>query len=278
MDDSDSQFEKAVALARQGKHREAIDIFLGLANNTDNLFEKAEMLINAAHAFKEIEQFDLARNQLAAVRGLLHLPSHVPPSTANDAIRSGLLINLELEDARISAGEQKLEEALDKLNLLLTTHRSDLLKPNFAVTYQTVRRDRAFLLADSGHFEEALPELEDLDSREPHDPWILFNLGYCYRCTARYSDAQRKLEEAIKAGLNPDFEGRAHCILGASCYELGEYTRAKLELEIGVQTAAPRYLKGSRIWRLLEYTCISLGLKAEAEYYASLDKGASQPS
>jgi tetratricopeptide (TPR) repeat protein len=251
---------------------------IGFTGIPKNLFRKAGMLLYVAHAFKEMGQFHLAGNQLEVVRGLLHPPSNIGLSSADEATRRQLLIGMELEDARISAGEQKLQEAVDKLDLLIAKHRSDLVDRNFAEIYQTVRRDRAFLLADMGRFEDALPELEDLDSREPHDRWILFNLGYCYRCIGRYFDAQRKLEEAIRAGLNPDFEGRAHCALGASCYELGEYARAKIELEIGVRTASPRYIKGSRIWRLLEYTCISLGLKAEADYYASLDKGASQPS
>jgi len=253
-------------------------VFQFVSRNVPNLFRKAGILLYAAHAFKEMDQFDRARSQLEAARGLLQLPLDIGLSGADDETRRSLLIEIELEDARISAGEQKLQEAVDKLNFLLTEHRSDLLNINFDEIYQTVRRDRAFLLADTGRFEDALPELEELNSRAPSDGWILFNLGYCYRRTGRYFDARSKLEAAIQVGLNPDYEGRAHCALGALYYDLGDYARAKIELEIGVQTASPRYLKGSRIWQWLEYTCISLGLKAEADYYASLDKGASKPS
>src|SRR5258708_20411194 len=153
MEQGDPLFEKAVALGKQGKHREAADIFLDLASNSDNFFRKGGMLLYVAHAFKEMEQFDRARKQLEAVHGLLHLPPDLALSSADEATRRGLLIGIELEDPRISAGEQNLQEAVDKLDLLLAKHRADLLKPNFGEIYQTVRRDRAFLLADMGRFE-----------------------------------------------------------------------------------------------------------------------------
>jgi hypothetical protein len=53
-------------------------------------------------------------------------------------------------------------------------------------------------------------------------------------------------------------------------YELGEYKSAKVELELGAQTATPRYIKDGKIWNWLEHTCISLGLKADAHRYGQL--------
>lgn len=61
-------FDKALALRDEGKYREAADLFLDLAKDTDNLFEKAGMLLNTTHALKGSGRFDLAKNQLDLVR------------------------------------------------------------------------------------------------------------------------------------------------------------------------------------------------------------------
>ena len=273
--DSNWLFEQAVALREKGKHKEAADIFLGLATGADRPLDKAGMLLNVAHASKEMGQFDLARSHLEATRDLLRLPSGITLSNVDEENRRGLVIGVELEDARIFAGEHELQAAIDKLDLLLAKHRSDLLKPNFADINQTVQRDRAFVLADLGRFKEALSVLDELYSTDPHERWILFYLGYCYLCTGKYVDAQLKLVEAIQSGLPEEFEGRAHCMLGAACYELRDFARAKLELQKGVETASLKFIKEAGIWSRLRDACLSLGLRAEAERYASL---ASKPS
>lgn len=274
----DRLFREGTDLEAKGKYREAAQIFLNLSAIAENGMLKINSLIHATHALKETGQLKAARDLLEKTRSFLSIVSDGQLDGAEKEYIHGLEINLDLEAARITAGEGNAQGAVAELELLLAKHRSNLQIPSFAEIYRMVRRERACLLADLGRFEDALTELEDLNSNAPRDSWILFNLGYCYRCMERYSDAQLKLEEAIKIGLTRDFEGRAHCILGAASYELGEYVRAKSELEVGVRMAAPHYIRGSRIWRLLEYTCVSLGLKDKADFYASLDKGSSQPS
>lgn len=270
--DKKARFEEAMALRDQGKFKEAADLLLSLAKATDDLFEKAGMLLNLTHTLKASGSLDLAKSQLNAARELLTLPPNAVLGNADDENRRRLLIWAELEDARIVAAEEGLQEALDSLSRTLANHQSELYKPGFTEIYQAVQRDRAFLLTDLGSFQDALPILEEVDSADPHDRWTLFYLGYCCFCTGRFLDARRKLEEAIRLGLTPDFEGRAHCALGASCYELGDHARAKSELEKGVKTASPNYVKHAGIWKWLEYTCISLGLKTEAEHYRRLTR------
>jgi tetratricopeptide (TPR) repeat protein len=263
-------FDQAVALRQEGKYREAADLFLELARDTEDLFEKAGLLLNVTQALQAAGRRDLAKNQLAAVRELLFRTADAVLSGADEENRRRLQIGVELEDARISAAQDKLQEAMAKLNGILANHQSELLKASFADIYQAVQRDRAFLLADSGSCEESLPILEELDSTDPHDRWTLFYLGHCYLHARKHVEARQKLEEAIQLGLTPDFEGRAHCALGAVCYELEDYIRAKSELEEGVRTASPRYLRETGIWQWLEYTCIGLGLTAQAEHYGRL--------
>lgn len=266
-------FKAAVALREQGKLTEAADVFLNLANRADDLFEKAGMLLNLTHTLTALGRFGVAKTQLSAARELLTLPPNAVLGNADDENRRRLLIWTELEDSRIVGAEETLQgAALDGLNRILLNHQYELCNPAFGEIYQAVQRDRGFLLTNLGSFQEAVPILEEVDSADPHDRWTLFYLGFCYSCTGKFLEALPKLEEAIRLGLTPDFEGRARCALGTSYYELGDYTRAKSELEEGVKTASPRYVREGGIWKWLEYTCISLGLKAEAEHYGKLTR------
>lgn len=266
----DEAFAKAVSLKDKGEYRQAAALFLDMSKSTDNFSEKVGMLLNVVQMLKETGDLEQAKKQLAAVQEALLLPPHTRLSQADEESRRKLVIGVQVEGARIFAGEGKLHEAMDTLDSVLAEHQSELSMPDFAEVNQAVQRDRAFLLTDLGSWLAALPLLEEVDAADPHDRWTLFYLGFCYLNAGKYVEAQENLEEAIQLGLTPDFEGRAHCALGAACYELKEYVRAKLELEKGVKTASSRYVKEAQIWRLLEYTCTSLGLRAEAEKYRNL--------
>jgi tetratricopeptide (TPR) repeat protein len=268
--DKKLNFDNALAFREAGKYKEAADLFLDLARDTDDLFEKVGMLLDATHALKGSGRVDLAKNQLDLVRELLSLPSGTPLSSADDENRRRLVIGAELEAARISAEEKKLPEAMAKLDSILTDHQSELRNPGFVDIYWAIQRDRGFRLTDLGSFEEALRILEQVDSADPRDRWTLFYLGYCYHCTDKYAEANEKLEEALLLHLLPDFEGQAHCLLGVGHYKLGNYRKAKLEFEEGVKTAPTGYIKQAGIWRWLECTCAGLGLTAEAEHYGRL--------
>lgn len=268
--DKKALFKEAMALRDQAKYKEAADVFLGLAKTTDDLFEKAGMLLNLTHTLKASGRLDLAKSQLNAARELLSLPPNAVLGNADDENRRRLLIWAELEDARISEAENGLQEAIEELNGILANHQSELGKPAFAEIYQAVQRDRAFRLTDLGSFQQALPILEEVDSADPHDRWTLFYLGYCYHCTNKHAEAREKLEEAVSLRLPPDYEGQAHCLLGVGYYELGDYSKAKVEFELGVKTAPTDYIKKAGIWRWLECSCIGLGLRAEAERYGKL--------
>ena len=266
----DQTLRRAITYAEQGSYEQAAQLFLDVSRSIDNFLEKAGMLLNVVHTLKDAGDLDGARKQLAAARELLALPPSTRLGLTDEQNWRMLLIGVELEDARLIAKEGRSREAIAKIDSILAEHQYELTNSNFPEVYLGVRRDRAFLLTDLGSFRDALPALEQIDVEDPHDRWTLFYLGYCYLNLERYVEAQRKLEEAISLGLTPDFRGRAHCALGAACYHLQQYARAKSELEEGVKTASPRFLKKVEMWKWLEYTCIGLGLRAEAEKYALL--------
>jgi tetratricopeptide (TPR) repeat protein len=266
----DQTYRDAVTLREEGRYEQAAQLFLEVSRSTDNFLKKAGMLLNVVNALKDAGDLEGARKHLVAASELLSLVPNARLGLSDEQNWRMLLIGVALEDARLVAKEGRSHEAIAKIDSLLTEHQYELTKPDFLEVYVAIQRDRAFLLADLGGCREALPILEQVDEKDPHDHWTLFYLGYCYLNLERYVEAQRKLEEAISLGLTPDFQGRAHCALGAACYHLQQYARAKSELEEGVKTASPRFLKKVEMWKWLEYTCIGLGLRAEAEKYALL--------
>jgi tetratricopeptide (TPR) repeat protein len=166
--------------------------------------------------------------------------------------------------------ERKDEEALAALSAILKKYRSHIHDESVHTLYNTTRTRYAFLLADLGRYQEARPILESLS--EPKTPQNLFYLGYSYLEKPTYIDAERLLSEALELGLPTHLDYRAHCALGMACYELGDYERARIELERGAEKADAVYLKRAEIWKWLEYTCLSLGLKEDAERYARMGR------
>jgi tetratricopeptide (TPR) repeat protein len=136
--------------------------------------------------------------------------------------------------------------------------------------YDEVQSRRAFFLADIGLWRKAMPILQELEPRQNANPTFLFYLGYCYLQAKELDMAQIRLEKALSLNPPPAINFQAHCSLGMTFYDLGEFAKAKLELETGAKTATARYIKQEQIWKWLEYTCQQMGLKSEEEQYRRL--------
>jgi tetratricopeptide (TPR) repeat protein len=119
-------------------------------------------------------------------------------------------------------------------------------------------------------FENAIPIWEEAQSRHNDDTISLFYLGHCYFREKRWDEARQKLEQALALRPPPHIALQAQGSLGMVLYEIGDYERAKQELEASAKLAAPNYIKEAHIWRRLENTCIRLGLKEEAQRYGQL--------
>jgi tetratricopeptide (TPR) repeat protein len=262
--------DHACALRDQGKLREAYDAFVIAAQNTDNTLEQVGLLLNAADPLRESGEYKLAKKQLDSVRELLSVSrtGSLSPSDHNELF--GLRVGAEVELAEIWADEGQVEAAIKMMTEILEKHESELKQRNLLDSLDHVHLRRAYLWADMGACEKAKPRLEGMESRQHQNPVFLFYLGDCCVATKEFSKARQKLEKAISLGLPPHYDFQAHCSLGMALYELGEFAGAKLELERGVQTATPRYIKKAKIWKWLECTCISLGLKDDAVRYAQL--------
>lgn len=261
---------RAIALRDKGEYKEALDIFVSLADKQEGLLEKAGMLLNVVNTLPNAGQVELAKTQLDSVRSLLSSSGGCDADHLYPRYHRYLTIAADLEDARISEAEGKFKDTIDKIDRLRTEFKADLQDAEFQELHWAIERERGFALAHMGSNEAALQILEQVDRADPHDRFTLYYLATCYSYAKRCEEARAKIEESIALGLPPDRAGRAHFTLGAACYRLQDYKQAKAELEAAVTTAPPEFTRHKEIWRWLQYTCISLGLKDEAEHYAKL--------
>jgi tetratricopeptide (TPR) repeat protein len=268
---TDSQLlDKACALREQAKFREAYGLFMLAANQTDNLLEKAGILLNAATTLTQSDEQERSRNQLNQIRGLLASmnPSAFSPDEQDEFI--GVTVGVEIEEAEILATKAKIEAAIEQLTATLERFKDELREPRLIGTYDEIQSRRAYFLADLGLCDKALPSLEEIKDRRNDDTIFLFYLGHCYFRAKLFDEAQQKLERALALGPRLRIAFQAHGTLGVVLYETGDYQRAKEELEASAKLAAPDYIKQAHIWKWLEYTCIRLGLKEEAQRYGQL--------
>ena len=267
------RLEHAFVLLDQGNLEQAYHEFVSAADHTDIVLEKAGILLNAVSALRQPADLETARRQLGRVRELLSVSSRdtvLSSSDQDELIR--LTVGAEVEEAELCAQEGQLEKAIAKITSVLRDFETKLKERNLIDASDYAQMRRAFLWAEMGRFEKAEPRLEELETRQSQNPILLFYLGRCYMVTGRFPKAQQKLEKAISLNLKAPYDFQAHCSLGMAFYELGNFKDAKLELERGALAANPQYIKEAKIWKWLEYTCISLGLKDEANLYAQRAK------
>lgn len=262
--------DKACALREEGKFREAYGMFMLAANQADNLLEKAGILLNAATTLTQSDEQERSRSQLNQVRELLGSMNPFAFSSDEQDEFIGVAVGVEIEQAEILVTEGKIEAAIEQLGGTLERFNDEIKEPRRINIYEEIQTRRAYCLVDLGQFEKAIPLLEQTKGRRNDDSIFLFYLGHCYLMAKRLSEAQQNLERALSLGPRPGIAFQAHGTLGMVLYESGDYQRAKRELETSANLATPRYIKEAKIWKWLEYTCISLGLKQEAQRYGQL--------
>jgi tetratricopeptide (TPR) repeat protein len=256
----------ACELVDEGKYSEAHTEFIQLAEDTPDPIEKAWALIYAANTLQALGQQEAAMIQLNAARTLLE--NHRPPISTKDEKFAAAESFLDLVDANLLwLRGGNMEAALGKFDAALKKHKMALEDSGSFQEAFLIRR--AFILANLGRWNEALPVLEGIKSPQEYRGGVVYYLGHCYLAGNEYERAQEKLTEALKLGGLPIWlEYRAHFELGATYYHLKDYERAKHELEKAAEQADADYIKQSDIWKWLEMTCRALGLQTEADFYA----------
>ena len=270
MTDSQLLLDKACALREELKFGEAYGLFVLAANQTDNPLKRAGILLNAATTLTHSDKQEGSRNQLNQIRELLGSMNSSAFSLDEQDEFIGVNVGVEIEEAEILATEGKIEAAIEQLGVTLERFKDEIKGPRRTEIYDDIQTRRAYFLTDVDQFAKAIPILEEAKSRRNDDTIFLFYLGHCYLRAKRWGEAQQKLERALALRPRPRIAFQAHGSLGMVLYETGDYQRAKEELEASAKLAAPDYIKQARIWKWLEYTCIRLGLKEEAQRYGQL--------
>lgn len=268
---TDSQLlDRACALREEGKFREAYGLFMLAANQTDNALKKACILLNAATNLTQSHEQERSRNHLNQIRELLGTlnPSTLSQDEQDEFIH--VAVGIEIEEAEVLVTEGKIEAAIEQLAATLEKFKAEIKEPRRIPIYDEINTRRAYILADLELFDEAIPRLEESEHRRNDDSIFLFYLGACYYRAKRFGEAQQKLERSLSLGPRRGIAFQAHATLGQVFYETGDYLRAKKQLETSASLAPPDYIKHAQLWKWLEYTCISLGLKEDARRYGQL--------
>lgn len=273
---NEPKFLNACQLRDEGKFTEACHEFIQLAEGEADPLDKAGALVYAANTLEISGQVEAATTKLSEAQALMET---LPKSAADEKFEAvELFLDYEAATLLWLRGEN-LEGALNKFESAIKKHGLEAAFNKHHLTpkdihsrdfFEAIQIRRAFILADLGRWQEALPILEGVGSPREYKEGVTFYLGHCYSSAHDYGRALDCLTQALKLGLPKGLEYRAHCELGATFYHLGEYAQAKAQFQEGAQMADARYIKESQIWRWLELTCRALGLKSEAEEYARM--------
>jgi tetratricopeptide (TPR) repeat protein len=265
----EEHLDRACELVAQERYVEAYREFIQLAENTADPLEKAWPLLYAVNTLQTLEQDEAATNQLSSVRKLIE--KHRTPDSAKDENFVAAEIFLDFVDATILWRRKGSEmEVLARFDAVLHKHEQALKNERTRGLYEGIQIRRAFVLANLGHWKDALPILESVKSPEEYEEGVAFYLGHCYVQAGEYGKAKPHLVESLDLGLPPHLEYRARFELGIVYMALGGYARAKIEFEKALQTADAEYLKNGSVWKRLEICCRQLGLQEEAEQYARM--------
>jgi tetratricopeptide (TPR) repeat protein len=266
---------EACALRDRGNFLEAYEKFVAAADRTDNLIEKAGILLNASTTLTAHREYRASRRQLDAARKYAETAKTGKLGIGDQDELFGVLVGVEIEEAEILSREAHESLALDKLTAILSEHQFDLQMPAHLTISDNIQARRAYLLADLGSPEKALTILTELEKRHSGDPIFLFYLGHCCRIEQEFERALAALHRALNLDPPDRIKFQVRCTLGMTYYDLQDYARAKRELEIGAKTAPSDYLKHADIWKWLEHCCRALGLTDEADHYALLGTSSS---
>jgi tetratricopeptide (TPR) repeat protein len=268
--DQVARFEKAAALQKAGNASEALKEFQNLAEIVSDPLDRVGMLLNVVSALTHSGDGDGAKRQLVLVEGLISGLGQPSPEEERGREIKALEMGAKFEDVVICESSGDFEGALKKVDIFLSRYARQLRDPYHVNIYRMAQTRRGFLLADLGRWKEALPIFQEADSFTESRELLTFYLGHCYYCAAEYDLAVEKLSEAFQLRLPQYLEPQAHHELGMAAYRLGDYARAKYELERFAKTADAAYIARMNLWTWLQNACLRLGLKSEAQHYAML--------
>jgi tetratricopeptide (TPR) repeat protein len=258
-----TEYQDALKLFNAGRFRLAADSFSALASRSNDSLEKANYLIEKAECHRQLMEYGEASNCAAAAKAL----------AKSDAVS---VMQINYFEATLLVSQEKREEALDMLSRLLKDHAKDLTEGEGRELYEQIQLQRAFTLMHLERYADANPLLDEaatfeLPASSRSD--VLCNLGQCCFERGRYPDAGEQFKLAEVLGIGDEWAATCRYYWGYSLYELGDFTAARRQLILCLQSGAdgppPSY-----VYKLLAVVCRKLGEGKEARAYEELAKDA----
>jgi tetratricopeptide (TPR) repeat protein len=257
-----ARFENANKLLDAGSAGDAAREFHAIAEEADDLDERAAALANEHKCYCQTGQLDKANEVMRQMRTL---------PLEDKFVR----MVVDFGDACMTAQMGKREEGALKFKRILETNQELLGSSEHRDLYEDIQERRAFLLAGLGSYSDAMPILKEAltfttDRSDPH--LVHFYLGVCHDAASESSLAKEEFLRAISLGLDNRFEASARYRLAMIYFMSRAFAQAKLHLEsaLAVPGGVADIQLRKNIFQGLSRTCHYLGEPQEEQKYLEL--------
>jgi tetratricopeptide (TPR) repeat protein len=251
------RYNRAIELRDSGIVSQALAEIHELAETSSNPDEKAILLANEVVCLRLMGQFEKAWEPLKQAYSLLSESSPTFPF-------------IGFHEARLLFDQHRGEEALKKVEWLLSHCASTLQLPESRADLENIRILQATLLVQLNRSAEARPILEEAVSYDSQRERAAYYLGRCYLDLGMFEEAKQRFQEALNLGLEGDLALKAHYMLGTVYFKLGSYAWAKQEFETCLSFGEDHDPSRRNIYGWLAATCQALGEREGAANYEKL--------
>lgn len=239
--------QHALGLREGESYRDALVLLEKAATEISDRLTRAHVMLEIVSTLVLMEHNSAARQRLNAARDVLIDLRKNSQAGSEDILKLALWV--ELGDVEVTSSEGHLEESRKKLYRLMEEFRSEGAKPYLKVGFDYVKFQLGSLLVTINENIEAFPILNAFVLRYPDHADGQFYLGHCCFRLDRLDMAKYHLEKALTLNQSSVLRFQTHGSLGMTYYELGDFQKAKTELEVAAQKATPEYIRQCHIWR-----------------------------
>jgi tetratricopeptide (TPR) repeat protein len=216
--------------------------------------------------------FNEMQTQLSCIDGLdsRAFVATPPQDTAQDDLPAGLAVTLHFAEAKLLIKEGNENQALVILEDLMSRYPRQLSLPEFRELGGEADLYRGMLLANADRWLEAGEFLKQARPPKAYRAVWSYYLGQYYYTVRDYERAAKMLKVSMTANMPPQWQSRAHHMLGLAEYHLSHIEEAKKHFELSVRIADAEYIRRNNIWGWLEKTSLALGQNSELERYRQM--------
>lgn len=252
-----TSYQEARNLFSSGRFQTAADCFKLLAFESNDSLEKANYLIEEAECYRQLGEFGKASTCVGAAKELAN----------SDVIASA---QIAFFAATLLVTQGKRDEGLQAMSTILREYSNKLLAGEAGrELYQQIQMQRGFTLMHLARYKEARPLLEEVTSFQLPSECrtdVHCQLGRCYSELGLHSLAKAQFLLAQELGVSDEWASTYHYYFGYALYEVKDFTAAKRELLLCLQSGTDGPPQ-SYVYKLLAATYRKLGEPEQARLY-----------